>query len=112
MAIMVIIVLSLARCQENERRAVAEHQFMHDRGQAVQSLKRLMWLSNTIEGLHTAQARTLQLEPDPTECGHEGPQQCLSQQEREVRHSTLASLLQILCDVHKPHLTRLPESKK
>uniref|UniRef100_A0A3B3ZU42 Parathyroid hormone-like hormone a n=1 Tax=Periophthalmus magnuspinnatus TaxID=409849 RepID=A0A3B3ZU42_9GOBI len=41
------------------RRAVSEHQLMHDRGRTVQSLKRLIWLSSAIEGLHTAQARGL-----------------------------------------------------
>lgn len=40
------------------RRAVTEHQLMHDRGRTIQSLKRLIWLSSAIEGLHTAQARS------------------------------------------------------
>uniref|UniRef100_A0A3Q2C9S4 Parathyroid hormone-related protein n=1 Tax=Cyprinodon variegatus TaxID=28743 RepID=A0A3Q2C9S4_CYPVA len=40
------------------RRAVTEHQLMHDRGRSIQSLKRLIWLSSAIEGLHTAQARS------------------------------------------------------
>uniref|UniRef100_A0A672ZYZ7 Parathyroid hormone 2 n=1 Tax=Sphaeramia orbicularis TaxID=375764 RepID=A0A672ZYZ7_9TELE len=35
------------------RRAVSEHQLMHDRGRSIQSLKRLIWLSGAIEGLHT-----------------------------------------------------------
>ncbi|KAJ0002670.1 hypothetical protein NQD34_007819 [Periophthalmus magnuspinnatus] len=46
-------------CQSDSRRAVSEHQLMHDRGRTVQSLKRLIWLSSAIEGLHTAQARGL-----------------------------------------------------
>ncbi|MEQ2172282.1 hypothetical protein GOODEAATRI_019518 [Goodea atripinnis] len=40
------------------RRAVTEHQLMHDRGRNIQSLKRLIWLSSAIEGLHTAQTRS------------------------------------------------------
>ncbi|KAF1392088.1 hypothetical protein PFLUV_G00048880 [Perca fluviatilis] len=45
------------------RRAVTEHQLMHDRGQNIQSLKRLIWLSSAIEGLHTAQTRSAAFNP-------------------------------------------------
>lgn len=31
---------------------------MHDRGRTIQSLKRLIWLSGAMEGLHTAQTRS------------------------------------------------------
>ncbi|KAF7643913.1 hypothetical protein LDENG_00231280 [Lucifuga dentata] len=31
---------------------------MHDRGRTMQSLKRFIWLSSAIEGLHTAQTRS------------------------------------------------------
>ncbi|KAG9260733.1 parathyroid hormone 4 [Astyanax mexicanus] len=58
-SLVVLMVLALTHCQENERRAVTEHQLMHDRGRSIQSLKRLIWLSSAIEGLHTAHTRTL-----------------------------------------------------
>lgn len=45
------------------RRAVTEHQLMHDRSKNIQSLKRLIWLSSAIEGLHTAQARSVAFDP-------------------------------------------------
>lgn len=45
------------------RRAVTEHQLMHDRGQTIQSLKRLYWLSSAIEGLHTAQTHSATFSP-------------------------------------------------
>ncbi|KAI4883572.1 hypothetical protein NFI96_017866 [Prochilodus magdalenae] len=57
-SLIVLMVLTLTLCQENERRAVTEHQLMHDRGRSIQSLKRLIWLSSAIEGLHTAHTRT------------------------------------------------------
>uniref|UniRef100_A0A8C5DQJ8 Uncharacterized protein n=1 Tax=Gouania willdenowi TaxID=441366 RepID=A0A8C5DQJ8_GOUWI len=40
------------------RRAVTEHQLMHDRGRNIQSLKRLIWLSSAIDSLHTAETRS------------------------------------------------------
>ncbi|XP_027753242.1 parathyroid hormone 4-like isoform X1 [Empidonax traillii] len=47
-----------ATCQEIEnRRAVTEHQLMHDRGRAFQGLKRLMWLHNALGTVHTASSR-------------------------------------------------------
>ncbi|XP_033994574.1 parathyroid hormone 4 [Trematomus bernacchii] len=59
LAVMLLVVFTAARCQQNEsRRAVSEHQLMHDRGRSIQSLKRLIWLSSAIEGLHTAQTRS------------------------------------------------------
>ncbi|KAJ8360698.1 hypothetical protein SKAU_G00172230 [Synaphobranchus kaupii] len=88
MAVMVIIVFSFIRCQENERRAVTEHQLMHDRGRTVESLKRLIWLSNAMEGLHTAQRRTPELDYDPTYRRSEATQQFLSHLERWVKGST------------------------
>ncbi|XP_053509196.1 parathyroid hormone 4 [Ictalurus furcatus] len=56
---MLLIVLTVAHSQENKRRAVTEHQLMHDRGRSIQSLKRLIWLSSAIERLHTAETRSL-----------------------------------------------------
>uniref|UniRef100_A0A8D3C8R5 Uncharacterized protein n=1 Tax=Scophthalmus maximus TaxID=52904 RepID=A0A8D3C8R5_SCOMX len=57
LAAMLLVALAAGQCQQNEsRRAVSEHQLMHDRGRNIQSLKRLIWLSSAMEGLHTAQA--------------------------------------------------------
>ncbi|XP_046731023.1 parathyroid hormone 4-like [Silurus meridionalis] len=56
---MLVMVLTVVDSQENVRRAVTEHQLMHDRGRSIQSLKRLIWLSSAIERLHTAEARSL-----------------------------------------------------
>lgn len=41
---------------------MSEHQLMHDRSRNIQSLKRLIWLSSAIEGLHTAETRSAPLE--------------------------------------------------
>ncbi|CAG5978122.1 unnamed protein product [Menidia menidia] len=63
-AVMFLISFTAGRCQLNDgRRAVTEHQLMHDRGRSIQSLKRLIWLSSAIEGLHTAQARSAAFNP-------------------------------------------------
>uniref|UniRef100_A0A3B5AYP3 Parathyroid hormone 4 n=1 Tax=Stegastes partitus TaxID=144197 RepID=A0A3B5AYP3_9TELE len=62
-ALIILVVCSAARCQNDSRRAVTEHQLMHDRGRNIQSLKRLIWLSSAIEGLHTAQTRSANLGP-------------------------------------------------
>ncbi|XP_077583456.1 parathyroid hormone 4 [Stigmatopora nigra] len=51
--------------QVESRRAVSEHQLMHDRGRNIQSLKRLIWLSGAMEGLHTAQSRSLDAAQEP-----------------------------------------------
>uniref|UniRef100_A0AAY5KEW9 Uncharacterized protein n=1 Tax=Esox lucius TaxID=8010 RepID=A0AAY5KEW9_ESOLU len=64
-AVMVLLVFIVAHCQVNERRAVTEHQLMHDRGRSIQSLKRLIWLSTAMEGLHTAQTRSSSLSSIP-----------------------------------------------
>ncbi|XP_051932337.1 parathyroid hormone 4 [Hippocampus zosterae] len=57
---MLLVVFPAGLCEQNQsRRAVAEHQLMHDRGRNIQSLKRLIWLSGAMEGLHTAQTRSL-----------------------------------------------------
>ncbi|KAM8917863.1 parathyroid hormone 4 [Spinachia spinachia] len=63
-AVLLLLAFTTSRCQQSEsRRAVAEHQLMHDRGRNIQSLKRLIWLSSAIEGLHTAQTRSDDLNP-------------------------------------------------
>uniref|UniRef100_A0A672GN24 Uncharacterized protein n=1 Tax=Salarias fasciatus TaxID=181472 RepID=A0A672GN24_SALFA len=56
LAVMLLVIFTVScQCQQNQsRRAVTEHQLMHDRGRNIQSLKRLIWLSSAIEGLHTA----------------------------------------------------------
>ncbi|XP_039972376.1 parathyroid hormone 4 [Xiphias gladius] len=64
LAVMLLVVFTTGQCQQNEsRRAVTEHQLMHDRGRNIQSLKRLIWLSSAIEGLHTAQTRSAAFNP-------------------------------------------------
>uniref|UniRef100_A0A8C2HXE9 Uncharacterized protein n=1 Tax=Cyprinus carpio TaxID=7962 RepID=A0A8C2HXE9_CYPCA len=74
------------------RRAVTEHQLMHDRGRSIQSLKRLIWLSSAIEGLHTAQTHTLTAgEPDSR--WHSGSS------------SHKRALETLLSDMYRPHLT-------
>ncbi|TRY86031.1 hypothetical protein DNTS_029364 [Danionella cerebrum] len=58
--VMLMMALAAVHAQDNQsRRAVTEHQLLHDRGRSIQSLKRLIWLSSAIEGLHTAQSRAL-----------------------------------------------------
>ncbi|XP_053172551.1 parathyroid hormone 4 [Scomber japonicus] len=64
LTVMLLVVFTAGQCQQNEsRRAVTEHQLMHDRGRTMQSLKRLIWLSSAIEGLHTAQTRSATFNP-------------------------------------------------
>ncbi|XP_026163369.1 parathyroid hormone 4 [Mastacembelus armatus] len=64
LAVMLLVIFTTGQCQQNEnRRAVTEHQLMHDRGRSIQSLKRLIWLSSAIEGLHTAQTRSAAFDP-------------------------------------------------
>lgn len=43
------------------RRAVTEHQLLHDKGRAVQGLKRLMWLQHALGAVHTASSRDIPL---------------------------------------------------
>ncbi|XP_042350074.1 parathyroid hormone 4 [Plectropomus leopardus] len=64
LAVLFLIVFTTGQCQQNgSRRAVTEHQLMHDRSRNIQSLKRLIWLSSAIEGLHTAQTRSAAYSP-------------------------------------------------
>uniref|UniRef100_A0A8B9PFI7 Parathyroid hormone-related protein n=1 Tax=Apteryx owenii TaxID=8824 RepID=A0A8B9PFI7_APTOW len=44
-----------------DKRAVTEHQLMHDKGRAFQGLKRLMWLHNALGSVHTASSRDVSL---------------------------------------------------
>ncbi|NXO68995.1 PTH4 protein, partial [Phainopepla nitens] len=51
-----------AMCQDLEsRRAVTEHQLMHNKGRAVQGLKRLLWLHHALGAVHTASSRDIPL---------------------------------------------------
>ncbi|XP_057703094.1 parathyroid hormone 4 [Corythoichthys intestinalis] len=60
LVLMLLVFFPAGLCQqEQSRRAVSEHQLMHDRGRNIQSLKRLIWLSGAMEGLHTAQTRSV-----------------------------------------------------
>ncbi|XP_028654925.1 parathyroid hormone 4 [Erpetoichthys calabaricus] len=61
----IIVMFSSTKAQDTEsKRAVTEHQFMHDKGRAMQSLKRLIWLSSAMGGVHTATGRDLsEMEP-------------------------------------------------
>ncbi|NXS05032.1 PTH4 protein, partial [Oxylabes madagascariensis] len=48
-----------AMCQDLEnRRAVTEHQLLHDKARAVQGLKRLRWLHHALGAVHTASSDT------------------------------------------------------
>ncbi|XP_059360356.1 parathyroid hormone 4 isoform X2 [Carassius carassius] len=90
-ALMILMVITAVQCQEDQsRRAVTEHQLMHDRGRSIQSLRRLIWLSSAIEGLHTAQARALSaVEDEPDSRWRAQPKRALET---------------LLSDVYRPHL--------
>ncbi|ROL45196.1 Parathyroid hormone-related protein [Anabarilius grahami] len=81
------------------RRAVTEHQLMHDRGRSIQSLKRLIWLSSAIEGLHTAQTRTLTTDEPDSRWRFRGPQPGKDSSSHKRALETLLS------DMYRPHLT-------
>ncbi|NXU88376.1 PTH4 protein, partial [Xiphorhynchus elegans] len=56
-----------ATCQDSEnRRAVTELQLLHDKGRALQGLKRLQWLQHALGTVHTASSRDI---PLPTALG-------------------------------------------
>uniref|UniRef100_A0ACB8F4U1 Uncharacterized protein n=1 Tax=Sphaerodactylus townsendi TaxID=933632 RepID=A0ACB8F4U1_9SAUR len=56
----IVFLVCFATSQEAEnKRAVTEHQLLHDRGRALQGLKRLMWLHNAVGGVHTATGRDI-----------------------------------------------------
>ncbi|NWU90036.1 PTH4 protein, partial [Upupa epops] len=59
-AVLVFACLVAGQDMEN-RRAVTEHQLMHDKGRAFQGLKRLMWLHNALGNVHTASSRDIPL---------------------------------------------------
>ncbi|KAM9859285.1 parathyroid hormone 4 [Aulostomus maculatus] len=106
-AVMLLVVVTTGQCQQNEsRRAVSEHQLMHDRSRNIQSLKRLIWLSSAIEGLHTAQTRATAFNPSKVinlalnpalVPAAEGPQPVQVQR--------------LLREFFHPYLTQLPEQE-
>uniref|UniRef100_A0A674GFI4 Uncharacterized protein n=1 Tax=Taeniopygia guttata TaxID=59729 RepID=A0A674GFI4_TAEGU len=49
------------RLPDRLRRAVTEHQLLHDKARAVQGLKRLMWLQHALGAVHTASSRDVPL---------------------------------------------------
>lgn len=122
-AFMILMVVAAVQCQENERyvylsiyldllkscsemnyplcsrRAVTEHQLMHDRGRSIQSLKRLIWLSSAIEGLHTAQTRTLTTDEPDSRWRFRDPQPGKDSSSHKRALETLLS------DMYRPHLT-------
>ncbi|NXU77772.1 PTH4 protein, partial [Oreotrochilus melanogaster] len=60
--LMAILLACSAACQDPEnKRAVTEHQLMHDKGREFQGLKRLMWLHNALGSVHTASSRDISL---------------------------------------------------
>ncbi|XP_038553815.1 parathyroid hormone 4 [Micropterus salmoides] len=105
LAVMLLVVFTTTQCQENEsRRAVSEHQLMHDRGRSIQSLKRLIWLSSAIEGLHTAQTRSAAF--NPTKALDLALSPALVPAAGSSQPTRAQSLLR---DFFNPYLTQLPD---
>ena len=103
--------LSLSVCL-SLRRAVTEHQLLHDRGRTIQSLKRLIWLSSAIEGLHTAKARAVAVDDDPSRCCSDHPQQLFAQGARDSS-GHMGAMESLFSDIFRPHITAvLPSSEK
>ncbi|AWP02323.1 Parathyroid hormone-like protein [Scophthalmus maximus] len=86
------------------RRAVSEHQLMHDRGRNIQSLKRLIWLSSAMEGLHTAQARSAAF--NPTKVLEQDLDPAPAPAARGPQPARVPSLLR---DFFNPYITQLPD---
>lgn len=81
------------------RRSVTEHQLMHDRGRNIQSLRRLIWLSSAIEGLHTAHTRSAAF--NPTKFMNLAVNPALVSAQPDVKN--------LLRDFFNPYLTQLPD---
>ncbi|XP_069484622.1 parathyroid hormone-related protein [Ambystoma mexicanum] len=47
------------------KRAVSEHQLLHDKGRSIQELRRRIFLQNLIEGVNTAERSVPEVSPDP-----------------------------------------------
>ncbi|NXP95513.1 PTH4 protein, partial [Passerina amoena] len=56
LAILFFACFTMGQDLEN-RRALSEHQLLHDKGRAVQGLKRLLWLQHALGAVHTASSR-------------------------------------------------------
>ncbi|XP_041801002.1 parathyroid hormone 4 [Chelmon rostratus] len=105
LAVLLLVVFTTGQCQQNEsRRAVTEHQLMHDRGRNIQSLKRLIWLSSAIEGLHTAQTRSAAF--NPTKVLNLALNPALVPAAGSPQPARVQSLLR---DFLNPYLTQLPD---
>ncbi|XP_041748196.1 parathyroid hormone 4-like [Coregonus clupeaformis] len=119
-AVMVLVVFTVSRCQENERRAVTEHQLLHDRGRTIKSLKRLIWLSSAIEGLDTAQTRSsFLLSPaalNPIQGYTPGLSPALNphpagSQSGETSNNHKGSVERLMRNLFDPHLMELSEGE-
>ncbi|XP_063072012.1 parathyroid hormone 4 [Engraulis encrasicolus] len=114
-AVMVLVVLTAAHCQDDRRRAVTEHQLLHDRGRTIQSLKRLIWLSSAIEGLHTAQARdaSTSSSEQPSRCCSRAQQQQLLSEGTNDSRDHRGAVETLFGDIFRPHIPAvLPSSDK
>ncbi|KYO44740.1 parathyroid hormone-related protein isoform B [Alligator mississippiensis] len=57
---------SVEGISRRHKRAVSEHQLLHDKGRSIQDLRRRMFLQNLIEGVNTAEIRaTSEVSPNP-----------------------------------------------
>uniref|UniRef100_A0A8D0HUH6 Parathyroid hormone like hormone n=1 Tax=Sphenodon punctatus TaxID=8508 RepID=A0A8D0HUH6_SPHPU len=57
---------SLEGIRRRHKRAVSEHQLLHDKGKSIQDLRRRIFLQNLIEGVNTAEIRaTSEVSPNP-----------------------------------------------
>uniref|UniRef100_A0A4W4G2D7 Parathyroid hormone-like hormone b n=1 Tax=Electrophorus electricus TaxID=8005 RepID=A0A4W4G2D7_ELEEL len=99
----VLMALTVTHCQENERRSVTEHQLMHDRGRSIQSLKRLIWLSSAMEGLHTAHTHTPSSDEHASRWHSRAPLHLLS---HPATDSSIhqGALEMLLTDMYRPYL--------
>ncbi|XP_071351414.1 parathyroid hormone 4 isoform X2 [Trachinotus anak] len=105
LTVLLLVIFAAGRCQQSEsRRAVTEHQLMHDRGRNIQSLKRLIWLSSAIEGLHTAQTRSAAF--NPTKVLNLDLNPALVAAAGSPQAARVQSLLR---DFFSPYMTQLPE---
>ncbi|KAF3690246.1 Parathyroid hormone-related protein [Channa argus] len=105
LAVMLLVTFTTGQCQQSQsRRAVTEHQLMHDRGRNIQSLKRLIWLSSAIEGLHTAQTRATASKP--TKVLNLALNPALVPAAESPPPARVQSLLR---DFFNPYLTHLPD---
>ncbi|XP_038596411.1 parathyroid hormone-related protein isoform X2 [Tachyglossus aculeatus] len=78
------------------KRAVSEHQLLHDKGKSIQDLRRRIFLQNLIEGVNTAEIRaTSEVSPNPKPAtntknypvrfGNEEEGKCLTQETNKAQ---------------------------